>query len=284
MHSTSIAEFEVGRPVEGVYAVVAKRRMHNRNGDPYLALELSDSTGRIAARVWQNAEHFDRAVHTGDTVVATGKPVRFRDEVQLDVRRLQRVDTPEDQAFVPVASRDLGELAGELDFLVSDITDADLGAVVNGVWNGPHREQLLRAAATAAEHHAYIGGLVEHTVSVATICLAAADRHEHLNRELLLGAALLHDIGRAREVDVADQLAVPEDAALYGHVLLGHEWLLEVAGNARELAWWPQLIHAVTMHHGPLDRCRTREALTLASANALDVRLSGSRLSAPTAK
>jgi 3'-5' exoribonuclease len=278
--SSRIADLQAGRPVEGVYAVLRKSRRHSRNGDPYLVLELSDSTGRIEGRVWQNAEFFDRNVSTGDQVRVVGKPSLFRDELQLDIRRIDRVDEPLGESFVPAARRDLADLAGELDFLVDELDGTAQHALVHAVWHGPERERLLRSPATPADHHAYLGGLVEHTVSVAAICMAAAERHEGVDRSLLLAAALLHDVGRAREIEVGDQIGVPEDGALYGHLLLGHELLLEAAaragGDVRGTDWWAGLVHAINSHHGPLERCRTREAVTLASANALDVRL-GSR-------
>lgn len=279
MARTKIAEFEAGRPVEGVFAVLSKERRRNRNGDPYLVLQLSDSTGRIEGKVWQNADFFDRNVRPGDQVVVVGRPTLFRDELQLDIRRLDRLDEPFAESFVPAARRELDELSGELDFLVGELEHPGLSALVAAVWHGPDREELLRSPATQGDHHAYLGGLVEHTVSVASICMAAADRHDRVNRELLLAAALVHDIGRAREIEVGDQIAVAEDGALYGHLLLGHELLLDAgarcAGDLRQETWWPGLVHAVNVHHGPLERCRTREAIILASANSLDLRLAG---------
>jgi 3'-5' exoribonuclease len=278
MASTKIAEFEVGRPTEGTFAVVGKQRRTTRNGDAYLVLELSDSTGRIEARVWNDADYFDRNVHAGDRVVAVGKPSKYRDQLQFDVRRLTKAEGEFEESFVPAASRDLDELTGELDFLASEVTRPLLRKVIDGTWNGPLREQLLRSPATRADHHAYLGGLVEHSIAVATLCMAAADRHEHLDRELLLTAALVHDIGRARELQVAGSIEVGLDEGLQGHVLLGHELLLEAVGGsaaADKLAPhdWASLVHAVANHHGPADRCRTLEALTLHTANTLDARL-----------
>lgn len=275
-----IAEVEAGRPVEGVYAVVRKQRRHDRNGDPYLVLELSDSTGSIEARVWKNADWFDRNVREGDRVRAVGRGTSYRDQVQLDVRRLDRLpdgDGAPVEAFVPAGSRSVEELAGELDFLVSELTRPDLRALVEALWSGEHREALLRSPATAGDHHAHLGGLVEHTIAVAAICMAAADRHDRLDRELLLAAALVHDVGRMRELRSETAIETDREQALVGHVLLGHELLLQAAASARiepeATAWWPRLVHAVSTHHGPVERCRTREAVVLASANALDARL-----------
>jgi 3'-5' exoribonuclease len=276
-----IADVEAGRPVEGVFAVVRKQRRHDRNGDAYLVLELTDSTGSIEARVWKNADWFDRNIREGDRVRAVGRGSKYRDELQLDVRRLDRIadddETVGDTSFVPSGRREIDDLAGELDFLIGELTHTQLRALVEVVWGGDDRESLLRSPATASDHHAYLGGLVEHTVSVAALCMTAADRHVGIDRDLLLAAALVHDVGRARELH--SDTAIETDAAggLVGHVLLGHEQLLAGADRARidvqQAGWWPKLVHAVSSHHATADQCRTREAVVLASANALDARL-----------
>lgn len=275
-----IRDVEAGRPVEGVYAVARKQRRHDRNGDHYLVLELTDSTGSIEGRVWKNADWFDRNIREGDRVRAVGRGSSYRDQVQLDIRRLDRLgeDAVEaTQSFVPEGRRPVEDLAGELDFLADELAHPQLRSLVAEVWDGPDRAALLRAPATAGDHHAHVGGLVEHTVAVAALCMTAADRHVGIDRDLLLAAALLHDVGRVREL--RSEVAIEADAAgaLVGHVLLGHELLLAAAARARidtaTAAWWPRLVHAVSSHHGPVERCRTREAVILASANALDARL-----------
>jgi len=274
-----ISDIEAGRPVEGVYAVVRKQRRHDKNGDAYLVLQLSDPTGSIEGRVWRDADWFDRNIREGDRVRAVGRGSSYRDQIQLDIRRLDKVngDAP-GESFVPAASRSVEDMAGELDFLTSEITHAPLRSLVEAVWEGPLREDLLRSPATANDHHAHLGGLVEHTVAVAAICMAAADRHDRLSRDLLLAAALLHDIGRVKELRSELVIEATEAGALVGHVLLGHELLLAAAARvgiepAQHATWWPKLVHAISTHHGPVERCRTREAVVLASANALDARL-----------
>lgn len=279
---TRIADVQPGRPVEGVYAVVSKQRRHDKNGDAYLVVQLSDATGQIEGRIWRNADWFDRNIREGDRVRAIGRGSSYRDQTQLDIRRLDRIDAGEgsddaNESFIPSTSRDADDLAGEIDFLIAEITRTEQRELAEAVWNGPDRAELLRSPATAADHHAYLGGLVEHTLAVATICMAAADRHPSLDRDLLLTAALLHDVGRIRELRADQVLETTRDGSLVGHVLLGHELLLAAAHRAgidtTTAAWWAPFVHAVSTHHGPVERCRTREAVVLTSANALDARL-----------
>ncbi len=267
--------------MEGVYAIARKQRRHDKNGDAYLVLELTDSTGSIEGRVWKNADWFDRAVREGDRVRAVGRGTSYRDQVQLDIRRLDRIgegdESVAERSFVPEGRRELADLAGELDFLADELQHPQMRAIVQGVWNGERRDALLRSPATANDHHAHVGGLVEHTISVAAICMTAAERHPQLDRELLLAAALLHDVGRMRELRSDTAIETTMDGQLVGHVLLGHELMLEAASSARvdtaSAAWWAKLVHATSMHHASAEQCRTREAVTLAAANALDARL-----------
>ncbi|MBC7461282.1 MAG: HD domain-containing protein [Thermoleophilia bacterium] len=278
---TRIADVAPGQTVEGIYAVVRKQRRLDKNGDAYLVVELSDPTGRIEGRIWKNADWFDRNIREGDRVRAVGRGSKFRDQVQLEIRRLDKIeldgsDAPT-EAFIPATSRDADDLAGELDFLISEITHPEQRALCEAVWQGALRDDLLHSPATALDHHAHLGGLVEHTIAVTTICQAAADRHPNLDRDLLTAAALLHDIGRAKELRAELVIEVDRAGGLVGHVLLTHELLLAAALDARldvnATPWWPQLVHAVSSHHGPTERCRTREAVVLVSANALDARL-----------
>lgn len=293
MSDVLIAEFEAGRPAEGVYAVVRKQRRHAKSGDPYLVVELSDSSGSIEGRVWRDADWFDRNVREGDRVRAVGKAADFQGTLQFDIRRLDRVDAgaapgamggEPATSYVPAGRRSTDDLAGELDFLVDELVADDVRALVEAVWRGPLRDDLLRSPATDGAHHAHLGGLVEHTIAVAVVCAAAADRHERLDRDVLVAAALLHDVGRVRELRSEGVIESDRQASLVGHVLLGHELLLEAAARAgrgrsggpiADEAWWPRLVHAIATHHGPSERCRTREALVLQSANALDARLAG---------
>lgn len=275
--TVNVTDIRAGDAVEGTFAIVSKQRRHDRNGDPYLVLQLSDTTGRIEGRMWRNAEWFDERFGEGDRVRVVGRGTSFRDQVQLDLRRIDAVGGDADGAsYVPMARRALPELAGELDFLAEEVAHPDQARLVAAVWQGPLRDELLRCPATIDAHHAYLGGLVEHTVSVASLCMTACDRHPALDRSLLLSAALLHDIGRVRELRSETSLAVDEAGGLVGHLLLGHELLIDAAARTRidtsSSEWWPRLVHAVSTHHAG-ERPRTREATALQLANQLDARL-----------
>ena len=256
---TAIAQLEENRTVEGVYAVAKKQRLRTRNGAPYLALELVDPSGRIAARVWNDVELLDGRFGEGDAVRVLGRVERFRDSLQLDVRTLEPAEEVDPAAMAPAMRRDADELEGFLEFLVADVHDDGLRAIVTRVLG---KAPLRSYPATPDGHHSYAGGLLEHTVGVATICREVCQLHPRLRADLVLAAAITHDVGRTRELGPPPLFQPTEDGKLLGHVHLGLR-MLEDAGAPAEL------LHAVGCHHD-VRAARTAEAFVLYHANQLD--------------
>ena len=267
---TTISDLVEDRTVDGVYAVARKRRLHTRAGAPYLALELVDATGRVEARVWRDVELLDRLFGEGDAVHVLGRVERYGKRLQLDVRTLEAATEADPAAFVPTLRRDADELEGFLDFLAAEIAHPDLAAVVTAVLGAPRTRGAYRSlpAAGADGHHGYAGGLLEHTVGVATLCRETAQLHPRLRSDLLLAAALLHDVGRTRELVAGPMFRQSEEGRLLGHVHLGLRIVEEHAAGLDE-AGRAELLHAIAAHH---DRqaARTAEAAVLYHANQLD--------------
>ena len=267
---TSIAELAEDRVVEGIYAVARKRRLRTRGGAPYLALELVDGSGRIEARVWSDVDLLDRRFAEGDAVRVLGRVERFGGRLQLQVRSLETAPGADPATLVPAMRRDAAELDGFLDFLAAEISHPGLAGLVSSVLGDPALREALRTlpAAGADGHHGYAGGLLEHTVGVATLCRETAQLHPRLRVDLLLAAALLHDVGRARELTPGPGFRPTAEGRLLGHVHLGLRLLEERAGGL-DPAVAAELLHAVAAHH---DRAaaRTAEAAVLYHANQLD--------------
>ena len=255
----TIAELEENRTVEGVYAVARKQRLRTRNGASYLALELVDPSGRIAARIWNDVDLLDGRFGEGDAVRVLGRVERFRDVLQLDVRTLEAAADVDPAGMAPGLRRDADELEGFLEFLAGEIHDEGLQALVGRLL----AEVRLRAyPATPHGHHSYAGGLLEHTVGVATLCRELSQIHPRLRADLLLAAALVHDVGRTRELGRPPVFAPTEEGRLLGHVHLGLRMLEELDAPA-------ELLHAVACHHDAR-AARTAEAAVLYHANQLD--------------
>jgi 3'-5' exoribonuclease len=266
----TIAELAEDRTVEGVFAVTKKERRRTRAGAPYLALELTDASGRIEARVWNDVELLDGRFGEGDAVRVLGRVERFGGKLQLQVRAVEAADDADPAALTPSLRRDADELDGFLEFLAAEIVHPGLGAMVTSVVSDGEIRGAFRLlpAAGADGHHGYAGGLLEHTVGVATLCRETSQLHPRLRGDLLLAAALLHDVGRIRELGRGPSFRQTTEGRLLGHVHLG---LRMIEDRARDLdpAVLAELLHAIACHH---DRpaARTAEAAVLYHANQLD--------------
>jgi 3'-5' exoribonuclease len=174
--ASPVATLRPGQDVAGVFACTRKDRLVSRAGTPYLALELRDRTGALPARAFRDADVLSGRFDRGDVVRVAGRVERFRDELMLDVRAVARVPAEEvdPAAFLPVAYRDLDELDGFLEHLAREVTDEGFAALLaNLLGDAALRAAWRRAPCTRGGHHAYLGGLLEHTVAVGTLAVEA---------------------------------------------------------------------------------------------------------------
>ena len=265
---SAIASLAEDRVVEGVYAVARKERRRTKAGSPYLALELVDPSGRIEARVWSDVELLDGRFGEGDAVRVLGRVERFRDRLQLEVRSLETAADADPAELAPALRRDAAELDGFLEFLADEVAHPGLRATVRRFVEDEALRKALRTLPAAETHHAYAGGLLEHTVGVATLCREAAQLHPRLRTDLVLAAALLHDVGRTLELERGPAFRATEEGRLLGHVHLGLR-LIEDSAAALEIEVRAELLHAVAVHH-EARAARTAEAAVLYHANQLD--------------
>ena len=265
---SAIASLAEDRLVEGVYAVARKERRRTKAGSPYLALELVDPSGRIEARVWSDVELLDGRFGEGDAVRVLGRVERFRDRLQLEVRSLETTAEADPADLAPALRRDAAELDGFLEFLADEVAHPGLRATVRRFVEDEALRKALRTLPAAETHHAYAGGLLEHTVGVTTLCREAAQLHPRLRVDLLLAAALLHDVGRTRELERGPTFRQTEEGRLLGHVHLGLR-LIEERSTALACDARAELLHAVAAHHDAR-AARTAEASVLYHANQLD--------------
>jgi 3'-5' exoribonuclease len=267
---TTIADLSEDRTVEGVFAVTKKERRRTRAGASYLALELADSSGRVEARVWNDVDLLDRRFEEGDAVHVLGRVESFGGKLQVQVRAVEPAEDADPASLTPSLRRDADELDGFFEFLASEISHPGLASVVDAFVRDFGLRGSLRSlpAAGADGHHGYAGGLLEHTVGVATLCRETAQLHPRLRFDLLLAAALLHDVGRIRELRPGPSFRQTDEGRLLGHVHLGLRMIEEHAQDV-ESSVLAELLHAIACHH---DRpaARTAEAAVLYHANQLD--------------
>lgn len=280
----SIATFRAGDVVRGVYACTRKDRLTARTGSTYLAVQLRDRTGTIGGRIFKDADVAAGRFERGDLVRVQAKVERFRDELQLDVARIAKAEPQEGDpaAFLPVAYRDMEELDGFLEHLAREVHDPGYRGVLGRLLADEDlRTTLRRTPCSRGGHHAYLGGLLEHTVAVATLAQETCLLHGRLNSDLLLCAAIVHDLGHTRAFAYGAEITLSDAGRLLGHVELGLRIVDGLAADvpAMDEARRLQLAHCVLTHHGPDSapgrRFGSVEALTLARLNALDASVKG---------
>ena len=265
---TTIVELAEDRVVEGVFGVARKQRLRTKGGTPYLALELVDPSGRIDARVWHDVELLDARFAEGDAVRVLGRVEKFRNRLQVDVRTLEAAPDADPAELAPALRRNADELEGFLEFLAAEIAHPGLRATVHRFLDDKAIRTALRRLPAAETHHSYAGGLLEHSVGVATICRETAQLHPRLRTDLLLASALLHDVGRTAELTAGPTFRQTEEGRLLGHVHLGLR-LVETRAAALETEVRAELLHAISCHHDAR-AARTAEAAALYHANQLD--------------
>ena len=295
-----VATLRSEEQVDAVFACTRKERHISRSGTPYLTIGLRDSTGTILARAFRDADLLAGGFRRGQLVRVRGRVERFRDQLQIDVRTISSAaDVDADPArFLPVAYRDLDELEGFLEHLAREVYDPGLKALLAGLLGDDELRVAIRRAPCSApaapsgpqesgrsgrgssRHHAYLGGLLEHTVAVATMALELCVVHPRLDRDLLLSAAIVHDLGKTREFVFGAEIARSTEGRLLGHIELGLRVIAEhvpaALGEERRIA----LEHCVLLHHGAEaaagQRFGSAEALVLHRLNALDAQLKSS--------
>lgn len=292
----TIATLRVEEEVDGVFACTRKERQISRAGTPYLTIELRDATGSIRARAFRDADVLGGRFERGELVRVRGRVERFREELQIELRDVARAEGAEADPtrFLPTAYRDLDELEGFYEHLAREVYDPGLKGLLEQILRDRDLRAAIRrapcslpASAAGAQaggrgpagHHAYLGGLLEHTVAVATMALELCPLHPRLDRDLLLGAALVHDLGKTREFTYGAEIERSQEGKLLGHVELGLRLIAAHApaslAGERRLA----LEHCVLMHHGAEAasgrRFASAEALALHRLNALDAQVKG---------
>jgi 3'-5' exoribonuclease len=294
----TVATLRPGQDIEMVFACSRKERQISRAGTPYLTVELRDRTGTITARAFRDADLLAGRFERGELVRVRGRVERFRDQLQIELHTIARADAAEADpaSFLPVAYRDLDELEGFLEHLVREVYDPGLkGLLERLLANAELRTELRRApcsippragtasggGGTRGSHHAYLGGLLEHTVGVTTMAVELCALHPRLDRDLLISAAIVHDLGRTREFVYGAEITRTEEGRLLGHVELGLRLIASHAPPALAESRRLALEHCVMTHHGAEggsgagQRFASAEAVALARLNALDAQVKG---------
>jgi len=273
--------------VDAPFLVRSKIMGMAKNGKPYLTLKLMDRTGEVEGRIWDNVDQVAAGFERDDFVRVAAKASVYMGKMQLVIQELDRLDAVHiDLAdFLPVSSRDGVEMLAELRQLVAGLSDPHLRGLMQAFLDD---DEFLRhycqAPAAKAMHHAYLGGLLEHSLAVAALAQDISCRYPDLNRDLLVVGALLHDVGKVAELRYERSFEYTDAGKLLGHIMLGVEM---VDAKLRTLADFPAGLamlvkHLLLSHHGQYEygspkRPKTLEAVILNFIDDLDSKINGVR-------
>lgn len=281
----AIASLEDGDRVTGFALVTKKELRQDRNGNDFLDLELADATDSINAKAWSDSQALEADFEAYDFVAYKGSVSEFKGRLQLRVQECRRVREADraygfdEAALIPSTKEDLDDLWRRLEAATGRIESAPLGRLAELALEH-HGKALREHPAAKTIHHAYRGGLLEHVVSMLELAIAVCDHYEDLDADLVLSGILFHDLGKLREIGAMPTNEYTDEGRLVGHVVIGRDLVLELAGEVPDL---PEpvrlhLEHIVLSHQGHLEFGAavpplTAEALTVHFIDDLDSKL-----------
>jgi len=266
------------------YLVKQKRLGTTRKGEAFISLTLADRTGEIEGRVWERAEQFSSIFHEGDIIEVEGHAGSYRGQIQITISDLKATKGKIDPSiFIESSPKDISEMMKSLRAIIRGVKDVHLKALNDRFLSDRQFVSLFRKVPAAKNfHHSYLGGLLEHTLSVCQVARQVAEHYPHLDRDLLLTAAFLHDIGKMRELKFDLKIDYTDEGRLVGHVVMStimvDERLREVKDFPQELAI--RLKHLILSHHGNYEfgspkRPKFLEAFALHMIDDLDAKING---------
>jgi 3'-5' exoribonuclease len=255
-----VGQMADGDAIEEVYLAAEKQLRANRNGQQYLQLDLRDRTGRIDARLWNVPERLVDSFEAGDFVRVKGKVQNFQGGLQVILSQLERVSPDEVEVadFLPHTEQDVGKLYERLRATLLKLGNPHLRALAECfLMDAEFVRNFCRAPAGIRHHHAYLGGLLEHVVTLLDAADRLAPLYPALDRDLLLMGVFLHDVGKVRELTYERAFAYSDEGQLVGHLVIGVEMLNEQVRRVPDLTGeaFPEelllrLKHLILSHHG----------------------------------
>src|SRR4030043_1425615 len=282
---TFINEIKENDHVESPFLVKEKSSGITKTGNAYLKLKLMDRSGEIEGRIWTSVETFADSFEKDDFVQVLGKASSFQEHLQLNITHVQRVGEEEIlfSDFFPMTEKDIGEMFRSLLEISQQIKNPHLNQLLQLFWEDESFIKLFKIApASKWLHHNYLGGLLEHPLSLVHLVLKNASHYSGLNLDLLLTASILHDLGKVDELSYHRSFDYSDEGRLLGHIILGMERL---ENKIRQLPDFPkdlavQLKHLLISHHGQYQwgspkKPMTLEAIMLHYLENLDAKIHG---------
>ena len=278
-----IADLREGDNISGIYLCKNKQNLKTKAGKSYYSMLLQDKTGTLDAKVWDlnnGIEHFESM----DFIKVDGLITSFQGALQVNVRRVRRTQEQEYDIrdYLPTSRFDIEEMMKELVEIIQTIKNPYLKTLLDSffVKDKEFIKSFKAHSAAKSVHHGFVGGLLEHTLSVTKLCDFYCKRYPILNRDLLLTAAMCHDIGKTTELSLFPENDYTDEGQLIGHIVKGTEMIHD---RIRDIPNFPQVLanelkHGILAHHGELEYGSPKkpalvEALALNLADNTDAKM-----------
>ncbi|MCQ4727099.1 HD domain-containing protein [Anaerotignum faecicola] len=277
-----INELREGENLVEHYLCKSKQTLKSRAGKSYYSLKLQDKTGTIDAKVWDlnnDIKSFDE----NDFIKIDGTVLIYNNEPQLNIRRIRKSDEGEynPMDYIPSTEKNIDEMLKELYGYIDSINDKYIKKLLQEIFiNDEYVSKCFKThSAARTMHHSYLGGLVEHTLSVTQICDFMAGRYKNVNRDLLVATAMLHDVAKVKELSQFPMNEYTDDGQLLGHIVMGSEMVHEAASKIEDFPKTLESLikHSILAHHGEYEfgspeLPKTIEAFILHCADNMDAK------------
>ncbi len=272
-----------GERVSEIYLVKSKQAALTKAGKPYDNVILQDKTGTLDAKIWDPGSVGIAEFEAMDYVAVTGDITSFQGNLQMSIKRARKADEGEYEPkdYLPVSSKDIDAMYETLKKYIASVKNTYLNQLLNAFFADPEFEKRFKFhSAAKSVHHGFVGGLLEHTLSVTRNCDFFAKCYPILNRDLIVTAAIFHDIGKLEELSTFPENDYTDEGQLLGHIMIGAE---QVGLKIREIEGFPvilanELKHCILAHHGELEygspkKPALAEAVALSFADNIDAKM-----------
>ncbi len=250
-----VLDLQIENKVDSIFMVSRKLIRKKKDGNDYCLLTLQDKGGEIQGVLWTDALNKNPDFSQGDIVHVQGIVSRYRDSKQVTVNQLKKVDLDKKyySDYIRTTKKDINKMFSELLSMVETVKNKHLRQLLKKFFKDKKFGlEFCHATAAVHCHHAYRGGLLEHTLSVCKVCDLAAGVYPNVDRDLLIAGALLHDIGKIKEYDVGMIIKVTDQGKLLGHISMGYSWVLDVINSIKDFPGdlRERILHIILSHHG----------------------------------
>ena len=287
MKKQFITELKAGDGVDDIFVLTSKNIAHKKDGNPYLNIVLGDKSGQLKGVAWDQVEKTAAAASAGDLVRVEGEVNEYRNELQLVVKEMafQPNDSADPADFLPASKRNINIMFERLTGLTRSFKTACLRELFEIFWMDADFVNRFKSSSAAKKmHHAYVGGLLEHTLSMALLTDRIAGHYSGIDMEMVMAGVILHDIGKTKELSCGYKFDYSDEGRLLSHIILGLQMLDE---KLKQMPDFPEekailLKHMIISHHGSREfgspePPKTLEAILLNYIDEMDSKINSIR-------